>query len=252
MCRSGSSFRAAGFKIAADIACFQSHHLNHLTPNTLCMDLYTAAMKFAFGELAEAEFRARAQRALTRLKSAGDRDFMRLCFRHLSREQIDAFAPGTPPAGFIDGLVDALARRLQQPDLQLSKLNHSGFKDFTEGPSQDTPVFLRQDAYKALTEPVEFTNPDGAVVKTTHTARFGEIEQRFYACTPAGRALYDRCLAAADALREANRAEADRLYMSILEARTVDKVRQQIGVTEQDIPMEEFKQIKEARETAEA
>lgn len=49
-----------------------------------------------------------------------------------------------------------------------------------------------------------------------------------------------------------NRAEADRLYMSILEARTVDKVRQQIGVTEQDIPMEEFKQIKEARETAEA
>jgi uncharacterized glyoxalase superfamily metalloenzyme YdcJ len=26
---------AGGFKIAADIACFNSHHLNHLTPNTL-------------------------------------------------------------------------------------------------------------------------------------------------------------------------------------------------------------------------
>lgn len=49
-----------------------------------------------------------------------------------------------------------------------------------------------------------------------------------------------------------NRAEADRLYMSILEARTVDKVRQQIGVTEQDISVEEFKQIQESRETAEA
>ena len=35
-----------GFKIAADIACFESHHLNHLTPNTFCMDLYTGAMKF--------------------------------------------------------------------------------------------------------------------------------------------------------------------------------------------------------------
>jgi uncharacterized glyoxalase superfamily metalloenzyme YdcJ len=42
---------AAGFKIAADISCFQSHHLNHLTPNTFCMDLYTAAMKHCLGEV---------------------------------------------------------------------------------------------------------------------------------------------------------------------------------------------------------
>src|SRR5882672_8968769 len=41
----------AGFRIAADIACFESHHLNHLTPNTLCMDLYTSAMKLCLGEL---------------------------------------------------------------------------------------------------------------------------------------------------------------------------------------------------------
>ncbi|MFN9133924.1 MAG: 2-oxoadipate dioxygenase/decarboxylase family protein, partial [Phycisphaerales bacterium] len=44
----------AGFKIAADIACFQSHHLNHLTPNTFCMDLYTSAMKMCLGEMDEA------------------------------------------------------------------------------------------------------------------------------------------------------------------------------------------------------
>ena len=31
---------AAGFKIAADVVCFESHHLNHLTPNTLWLDLY--------------------------------------------------------------------------------------------------------------------------------------------------------------------------------------------------------------------
>ena len=35
----------AGFKIAADVACFRAHHLNHLTPNTFCMDPYTQAMK---------------------------------------------------------------------------------------------------------------------------------------------------------------------------------------------------------------
>ncbi|TVQ29800.1 MAG: DUF1338 family protein, partial [Phycisphaeraceae bacterium] len=32
----------SGLKFAADIACFDTHHLNHLTPNTFCMDLYTA------------------------------------------------------------------------------------------------------------------------------------------------------------------------------------------------------------------
>ena len=63
-------------------------------------------------------------------------------------------------------------------------------------------MLLRQDAYKALTEPVEFTESDGTVVNSTHTARFGEIEERFYACTPAGRAMYDACLAKADAARE--------------------------------------------------
>ena len=66
------------------------------------------------------------------------------------------------------------------------------------------PVLLRQDSYKALTEPVRFANPDGSTTDTTHTARFGEIEQRFYATTPKGRALYDRCLAAADAAKESH------------------------------------------------
>jgi uncharacterized glyoxalase superfamily metalloenzyme YdcJ len=66
-------------------------------------------------------------------------------------------------------------------------------------------VLLRQDAYKALTEPVVFTNPDGTTTRSSHTARFGEIEQRFYACTPKGRAVYDACLSAADDFREKNK-----------------------------------------------
>lgn len=194
-----------GFKIAADIACFERHHLNHLTPNTFCMDLYTAAMKKCFGEINEAEFAARATRSLERLAKVGGRDFMRLTFKHLSYAQIDAFGDGAVDGAWIKGAVAALTKRLGQPDTDLTAkagITHAGFKDFTEGPAEDTPIFLRQDAYKALTEPVVFTNPDGSTVNSSHTARFGEIEQRTYACTPKGRKLYDQCLASAEAERD--------------------------------------------------
>ncbi len=200
----------AGFKIAADISCFESHHLNHLTPNTLCMDLYTAAMKRCMGEIDDAEFNKRAVASLSLLASAADRDYMRLSFKHFKPEVIDAFVPGTATPADIRTLADELTAKLGKGALDLTKLKHAGFKDFTEGPAEDTPVLLRQDAYKALTEPVEFTNPDGTKVQTTHTARFGEIEQRFYATTPKGRELYDRCLAEAEAAREKDPALAKR------------------------------------------
>jgi uncharacterized glyoxalase superfamily metalloenzyme YdcJ len=205
-----SDLCASGFKIAADIACFDRHHLNHLTPNTLCMDLYVATMKHAMGEIGEDEFRARATRALAGLVERADRDFLRLSFRHLSAERIAGFGAGAVGEAEIAGRVAALAARVRQPDLDLRALPHSGFKDFTEGPSADTPIFLRQDAYRALSEQVTFTNADGTRTVDTHTARFGEIEQRFYAATPAGRALYDRCLEAAEAERGADPALARR------------------------------------------
>lgn len=192
----------AGFKIAADIACFESHHLNHLTPNTFCMDLFTSAMKFCMGEMNEPAFRDRAQRALGRVASRSDRDAMRLLFRHLTPSEIDGFDPGHPGPDVVGQLAASLISRLKQADLALTSLKHAGFKDFTEGPSEDTPILLRQDAYKALTEPVRFRNADGSEAEASHTARFGEIEQRFYATTPAGRELYDACLAQAEAARE--------------------------------------------------
>ena len=192
----------AGFRIAADIACFGSHHLNHLTPNTLLMDLYTAAMRHCMGELDEAAFRSRATVALARLAKAADRDWLRLHFKHLSHAEIDSYQPGEATSADVAAIVDGLVAAFRADRFRLSALGHSGFKDLTEGPSQDTPILLRQDAYKALTEPVEFVADDGTVTAATHTARFGEIEERGYACTPAGRALYDDCLARADAVRE--------------------------------------------------
>jgi uncharacterized glyoxalase superfamily metalloenzyme YdcJ len=192
----------AGFKIAADIACFQTHHLNHLTPNTFCMDLYVAAMKKCLGEMAEAVFHARATLVLERLARVADRDWLRLHFKHLSHAEIDSYQPGSVGPSELAVVVEALVRTLQAEPCRLDRLEHAGFKDFTEGPSEDTPVLLRQDAYRALTEPVQFTEADGSAVKAGHTARFGEIEERFYATTPKGRALYDACLAQADAMRD--------------------------------------------------
>lgn len=193
-----------GFKIAADIACFQDHHLNHLTPNTLLMDLYTASMKHCLGEMDEVAFRARATTALTRLAAVADRDWLCLHFKHLSHAEIDSYQPGTVTGADIAAIVHGIATTFRGETFQLHKLNHAGYKDYTEGPSQDTPILLRQDAYKALTEPVVFTEDDGSTVAATHTARFGEIEERFYACTAKGREMYDQCLAQADAVRESD------------------------------------------------
>ncbi|WP_439865056.1 2-oxoadipate dioxygenase/decarboxylase HglS [Pseudomonas antarctica] len=66
-------------------------------------------------------------------------------------------------------------------------------KAVIEGPPRrHCPILLRQTSFKALDEPIAFTDAKGS-----HSARFGEIEQRGVALTPKGRALYDRLLNAA-------------------------------------------------------
>ncbi len=191
----------AGFKIAADIACFEAHHLNHLTPNTFCIDLYTGAMEFCLGQIDEAEFRSRAAAALKQLLEVADRDYLRLHFKNLTAAEVLSYQRRTPAPGAIDAIINKLVTTFKGPGFDLHTLDHSGFKDYTEGPDASTPVFLRQDAYKALNEPVRFREADGSTVDAVHTARFGEIEQRFYAATPAGRELYNRCNGDAEAAR---------------------------------------------------
>ncbi|MFJ7142279.1 VOC family protein [Pseudomonas protegens] len=73
-------------------------------------------------------------------------------------------------------------------------------KAVIEGPPRRAcPILLRQTSFKALEESVAFTDQD--LRQGSHSARFGEIEQRGAALTPKGRALYDRLLnAARDAL----------------------------------------------------
>ena len=65
-------------------------------------------------------------------------------------------------------------------------------KAVVEGPpTRRCPILLRQTSFLALSEPVTFRDGGEA---GTHTARFGEIEQRGVALTPKGRKLYDELL----------------------------------------------------------
>ena len=105
--------------ILADIACFQSSHINHLTPRTLNI---TAAQE--------------------RMKAEG----------------LDV-------------------------------------KDRIEGPpTRECPILLRQTSFLALEESILFPRSDGTCEDGHHKARFGEIEERGAAVTPAGRRLYDQLL----------------------------------------------------------
>jgi len=69
-------------------------------------------------------------------------------------------------------------------------------KAVIEGPPRrDCAILLRQTSFKALEEAIRFENSSGESAIGTHTARFGEIEQRGVALTPKGRKLYDNLLA---------------------------------------------------------
>ncbi|WP_445619886.1 2-oxoadipate dioxygenase/decarboxylase HglS [Kushneria sp. Sum13] len=66
-------------------------------------------------------------------------------------------------------------------------------------PRRNCPILLRQTSFKALEEPILFPADEGGKSgeeSGTHTARFGEIEQRGAALTRRGRKLYDQLLAA--------------------------------------------------------
>ena len=111
--------------VIADIVCFPSAHINHLTPRTINIDLV----------------------------------------------QEEMVKQGLPAKERIEG-----------------------------PPNRRAPILLRQTSFKALEERVEFLSADGEPVPGTHTARFGEVEQRGAAVTPSGRALYDKLLAEAHQL----------------------------------------------------
>lgn len=87
-------------------------------------------------------------------------------------------------------------------------------KERIEGPPRRThPILLRQTSFKALEETVYFRDASDAFIKGSHTARFGEVEQRGYALTRKGRQLYDRILAQVntEAAKQADTVDYDKI-----------------------------------------
>lgn len=94
-------------------------------------------------------------------------------------------------------------------------------KECIEGPpvGRKCEILLRQTSFRALEERVTFVDEkeqDGGV-DGTHTARFGEVEQRGAAVTKKGRELYDRLLISAMGIKERGRAMHDALKETFTE-----------------------------------
>jgi uncharacterized glyoxalase superfamily metalloenzyme YdcJ len=112
--------------------------------------------------------------------------------------------------------INHLTPRTLDIDALQAQMPHRGIapKDVIEGPPRrKVPILLRQTSFKALEEKVTFP---GEGRTGTHTARFGEIEQRGIALTRKGRALYDQLLARVRDLQGAGNAAGD--YAARLEA----------------------------------
>ncbi|BAE56393.1 hypothetical protein F9C07_1106218 [Aspergillus flavus] len=93
--------------------------------------------------------------------------------------------------------INHLTPRTVDIDLVQKMMQDHGMpaKERIEGPPRrQCPILLRQTSFKALEETVYFREAHDAYVKGSHTARFGEVEQRGYALTRKGRQLYDRIL----------------------------------------------------------
>ncbi len=83
--------------------------------------------------------------------------------------------------------IDELYRRMEDRGIEMI--------DRIQGPPRTEPgvpdVLLRQTSFRALAEQRRFREADGSVGEGHLRVRFGEVEQRGVALTPAGRELYD-------------------------------------------------------------
>lgn len=170
-------------------------------------------------ELFGAELLALADRAEAE-HGLADRDaerFIALATQafELSREPIDEgwyheleriSAVAADIGGVASTHINHLTPRVLDIDELYARMQSRGIEmiDAIQGPPRwDGPeVLLRQTSFRALAEPRAFRGADGSVHESALRVRFGEVEARGLALTPAGRALYDEL--------RAERAEPDR------------------------------------------
>ncbi|KFF60535.1 hypothetical protein JF66_03725 [Cryobacterium sp. MLB-32] len=104
--------------------------------------------------------------------------------------------------------IDDLYQRMQA--LGIEMISEIQGPPAWEGPD----VLLRQTSFRALAETRSFRHPDGIVREGHLRVRFGEVEARGLALTPAGRDLYDRLVAEVDELLAAAPGAATRVEVA--------------------------------------
>jgi len=84
--------------------------------------------------------------------------------------------------------IDELYRRMSRRGIRMI--------DAIQGPPDwaGPDVLLRQTSFRALAEPRAMREPDGTITRDSLRVRFGEVEARGVALTPAGRGRYDALL----------------------------------------------------------
>jgi len=130
----------------------------------------------------------------------------------LSREPVDRawyaeLAAVSPVAADIGGVptthLNHLTPRVLDIDDLYARMTDRGIAmiDEIQGPPRwaGPDVLLRQTSFRALAEPRRFTEVDGSVEVGELRVRFGEVEARGIALTPAGRDRYDTMTAEVDA-----------------------------------------------------
>ncbi|OLT14443.1 DUF1338 domain-containing protein [Pseudonocardia sp. CNS-139] len=135
----------------------------------------------------------------------------------LSREPIDrawyaelsaVSAVAADIAGVTSTHINHLTPRVLDIDLLYARMGERGIAmiDRIQGPPRwDGPdVLLRQTSFRALDEHRPMREPDGTIGTGAVRVRFGEVESRGIALTPAGRAHYDAALVEADTLAAAS------------------------------------------------
>jgi uncharacterized glyoxalase superfamily metalloenzyme YdcJ len=169
------------------------------------------------------ELLALADRAVTEggLRAAEADRFIELatCSFELSREPVDEgwyreleriSAVAADIGGVTSTHINHLTPRVLDIDELYARMQALGIEmiDTIQGPPRwDGPdVLLRQTSFRALAEPRAFRRADGSVYESSLRVRFGEVEARGIALTPAGRALHDELAAEhADARRWSER-----------------------------------------------
>lgn len=124
----------------------------------------------------------------------------------IDRAWYDELSAVSPVAADIAGVarthINHLTPRVLDIDDLYRRMTARGITmiDAIQGPPQwhGPDVLLRQTSFRALAEPRRFRMGDGSVLSDTLRVRFGEVEARGIALTPAGRTRYDNAMAAID------------------------------------------------------